>query len=93
MPYPNEHACRIRQPGDFQKGKWARTSREHNGKEYGIVMGRLKGETTMTEQAYRYPIDNWTEKQAKAHCKEHGGQFEAAMDSAIRERARQRRGG
>jgi len=42
-------------------------------------MGRLKGETSMTEQAYRYPISGWTEAQARAHCRSHNGiSFEPA---------------
>jgi len=89
MPYPNEHACRIRDPGDFQPKSFRRIAQ---GK-LNIIIGRLKGKTTTTTQAFRYPVDNWSEAEAKAHCKEQGGRFEAAMDSAIRERARQRRGG
>ena len=43
-----------------------------------IIMGRLKGKTTMTEQAYRYPKTSWSASQARSHCSEHGGRFEAA---------------
>jgi len=78
-PYPNEHACRLRQPGDFQADTFRRTEREHEGKRYSIIVGRLKDETSMTEQAYRYPSDSWTEAQARAHCDTHdGATFEAA---------------
>ena len=78
-PYPNEHACRLRQPGDFQAESFRRTEREHEGKRYSIIMGWLKGETSMTEQAYRYPSDTWTEAQARAHCDAHdGATFEPA---------------
>ncbi|MBA7533319.1 hypothetical protein ES705_25554 [subsurface metagenome] len=46
-------------------------------------MGRLKGETTMTEQAYRYPKDTWTVSQARKHCKDHDGiLFEPATGKA-----------
>lgn len=80
-PYPNEHACRKRNPGDFQEGSFRRMSREHDGKKYGVIMGRLKGETTLTEQSYRYPKDVWTVASAKAHCKSHQGiLFEPAKD-------------
>ena len=82
-PYPNEHACRLRDPGDFQEGSFRRAPREHEGKEYFVIMGRLKGETTMTEQAYRYPKDTWSVSQARAHCKSHDGQqFEPASEGA-----------
>jgi len=90
MPYPNEHACRLRDPGDFQKGSFRRVTRKHEGKEYAVIMGRLKGETTMTEQAYRYPKEIWTAAQARSHCKDHGGRFEAAAgrkDEAFQIRA------
>jgi len=77
-PYPNEHACRLRDPNDFKEGSFRRTSREHEGKRYDVIMGRLKGETTMTEQAYRYPKDTWTAAEARSHCRDHDGSFEAA---------------
>lgn len=78
MPYPNEHACRLEDPDRFQDGSFRRTTRESDGKEYSIISGRLKGETTMTEQAYRYDKEVWSESEAKSHCKDHDGSFEAA---------------
>lgn len=78
-PYPNEHACRLREPGEFEPNSFRRVSRDHNGKSYDVIMGKLKGETTMTEQAYRYPKDTWTTAEARAHCKSHDGiSFEPA---------------
>lgn len=77
-PYPNEHACRLRPPSDFQAGSFRRGERKHKGKIYYAIYGRLKGEKTMTEQAYRYPKDEWTEAQARAHCQERKGRFEPA---------------
>jgi len=77
-PYPTEHACRLRDPGDFEKDSFRRTERDHEGKPYSVIMGKLTGETTMTEQAYRYPKDAWDTDVAKAHCDSHGGTFEAA---------------
>jgi len=79
MPYPQEHSCRLRNPADFQQGTFRRVQRVSNGKRYSVIMGRLKGQRTMTEQAYRYPKDVWTVAQARKHCKDHGGQrFEPA---------------
>ena len=77
-PFPNEHACRLRDPGDFQDGSFRRTEREHDGKTYAVIMGRLKGEETMTEQAFRYPKGTWTAEAARGHCGSHDGSFEAA---------------
>lgn len=79
MPYPNEHACRIRSPGAFQPKRFRRIK---SGK-LSIIIGRLKGQTTTTTQAFRYPKDAWTEKQAREHCKEQKGRFEAATNRAV----------
>ncbi len=77
-PYPNEHACRLRDPDDFQEGSFRRTTRKHDDKKYSVIMGRLEGETTLTEQAYRYDKEIWEAAEAKSHCKDHDGTFEAA---------------
>ena len=80
-PYPNEHACRLRKPEDFEDGSFRRTSREHEGKTYSVIMGKLTGESTMTEQAYRYGKDTWDVSSARAHCDDHDGiLFEPAKD-------------
>jgi hypothetical protein len=78
-PLPNEHACRLRDPDDFQADSFRRIEREHEGKKYSVIMGRLKDEDTMTEQSYRYPKETWTVAQAKEHCTSHDGiNFEPA---------------
>lgn len=74
MPFPNEHACRIRNPGDFQKESFRRIKQ---GK-VSIIIGRLKGKSTTTTQSIRYPIKNYTAEQARASCKKKKGSFEAA---------------
>lgn len=73
MPFPNEHACRLRQPSDFQDGSFRRTTRKTDGKTYHIIMGKLKDDDAMTEQAYRYPKDEWEADTAETHCKAHDG--------------------
>lgn len=50
-------------------------------------MGKLKGQSGRTdpmhEQTYRYPAEAWTEAEAKAHCRKHGGRrFEPAAHRA-----------
>lgn len=77
-PYPNEFSCRLRDPDAFQADSFRRVARRSDGKKYSIIMGRLKGEITMTEQAYRYGTDDWDADEARTHCKDHGGTFEAA---------------
>jgi hypothetical protein len=81
-PFPSEHSCRLKNPGDFKPNSFRRTTRKHEDKTYAIIMGKLKdGDDSMVEQAYRYPKDSWKPDEAKAHCKDHeGGTFEAARD-------------
>lgn len=80
-PYPGEHACPLRQRSEFKdgEGNWARVERTSNGKRYSIIMGKLKGKTTMTEQSYRYKKEVWSEAEARKHCTDHDGlKFEPA---------------
>ena len=80
-PYPNEHACRLFKPEAFQSGSFRRMTRKHEGKEYSVIMGKLKDEDTMTEQGYRYSKDIWSAGDAKSHCDSHNGiSFEAATE-------------
>ncbi|HEC88453.1 MAG TPA: hypothetical protein ENI52_03960 [Thermoplasmata archaeon] len=82
MPYKEEHACRLRDPKDLKiVGSKYRSS---NGKKYRIIFGIPKGKKKgSVEQAYRYPKDIWSEKEAKQHCEKHGGTFEAAKKEEI----------
>jgi len=79
-PYPNFHACQLKSPSAFKDKSIRTTKRKHDGKEYSVLMGKLKGETSMTEQAYRYHKDTWDPDDARAHCKDHDGKFEAAKE-------------
>jgi len=79
-PFPNEHACRLRDPDDFEEGSFRRTTRVSDGKKYSVIMGRLEDEETMTEQAYRYNKEIWEAADAKVHCGDHDGTFEAASE-------------
>jgi hypothetical protein len=81
MPFPNEHSCRLEDPGKFQAGSFKRMKRDHEGKPYSVIIGRKKGETETSEQAYRYGRDDWTAADARAHCNSHEGKFEPASDS------------
>ena len=77
-PYPNEHSCRLRDPETLDivgSGE-----RKHNGKTYRVIFGKPKGEkgAGSVEQAYRYPVDTWSESEARKHCEAHDGTFEPA---------------
>jgi hypothetical protein len=77
-PYANEHSCRLRDPETLDivgSGE-----RKHNGKIYRVIYGKPKGEEKAgsVEQAYRYPVETWSESEARKHCQAHGGRFEPA---------------
>lgn len=67
-PFPNEHAFRILEPSKFQEGSFRR---KNISTGIDIILGRLKGETTMTTQAYRFKKDNFTFAQAKKWLRDH----------------------
>ena len=80
MPYANEHACRLKEPGLFKDGTFRRYSR-HSAtakKDYDVIGGRLKSNNDFVDQAYRYSKSNWPADQARSHCKRHDGTFETA---------------
>lgn len=72
-PFPNEHACRIVDPSKFQKGSFRRIKSSGEGKKFDIIIGRLKGKTTTSTQAFRYPKTTWTVSEARKHCTDHDG--------------------
>lgn len=91
MPYPNEHAARIRNPGDFQPNTFrSKTLPKSEGGKGGVrvIMGRLKGQTTMTAQAYRFPVDLYTAAEARRWLKDNDVKyksFEAAAKTEKRD--------
>jgi hypothetical protein len=80
MPYPQEHSCRLAPPENYEK--FRRGKRKHEGKEYGVIYGKLKDEDKWEEQAYRYDKEVWEASEAKAHCGKHDGMFEPAKKQA-----------
>lgn len=76
-PYPNEHSCRLKSPDLYKTCR--RTTRTTDGKKYSVLTCQRKDDTSKwEEQAYRYDKTVWTAAQARSHCKEHNGSFEAA---------------
>lgn len=80
-PYPNEHACRLKDPAQYDTCRRGdRTAQEPEsvrGKKYHVIYCK-KGDGPMEQQAFRYPIATWTAEQGRAHCKYNKGSFEAA---------------
>ena len=73
MPYPNEHSARVLDPGDFEKRSMR--SKKIGSEGVRAIMGHLKGKTTMTVQAYRFPKDKFTVAQAKKWLKDNKVEF------------------
>lgn len=69
----------------IEPGEFTRMIRKNDVSPNVLIGYRKDGSTAV--QAYRYPIEDWTEKSAKAHCKEKGGRFDAAINRSIREAA------
>jgi hypothetical protein len=67
MPYPNEHAARVKDPAKFQKDSFKRKSISAG---VNIIIGKLDGETTMTTQAYRFDKNKFTVSEAKKWLKD-----------------------
>jgi hypothetical protein len=76
VPYPNEHSCRIRQPGEFKPESFRRIK---SGK-VELIIGKLKEKSTTILQAIRYSTADWPVEKARADCKDRGGSFEAAKE-------------
>lgn len=76
MPYPTEHSCRIAGPSRFEPNSFRRIK---NG-ILAIIIGKLKGQDKTSTQAFRYPISDWEEKDARKHCEDNKGSFEAAKN-------------
>lgn len=68
MPYPHEHAARIRNPDDFEPNSFRSKT---IAKGIRIILGRLKGQKTLTAQAYRFDASQFTAEEAKKWLKEH----------------------
>ena len=58
MPFQNEHSARLRAPGAFQADSFRRKSATTG---ISLILGRLKGETTMTTQAVRFDKSRYTQ--------------------------------
>jgi hypothetical protein len=64
---PDYHTCIIRPKADFKSNSWRTQKRDHDGKPYDAILGKLKDGGSMTEHSYHYPPDDWTESSARQH--------------------------
>jgi len=74
VPYPNEHACRLKDP-DIWKVVGSIT---RGNPPIRILIAKKNGQGSSEAQAYRYPKDKWDADKARKHCEDAGGKFEAA---------------
>ena len=72
MPYANEHAARVRDIGLFQRDSFRS---KQLGTGVRVIMGRLKGQSTMTIQTYRFSVDSFTSDEARAWLKKHNVKY------------------
>lgn len=79
-PFPNEHACRLFDPDQFDKFNRINCYRKSANRCIDYIFG-IKGNKSKV-QALRYKKKTWTASEAKAHCKAKGGTFEAAGKEA-----------
>jgi hypothetical protein len=82
MPFPNEHACRIKPPGKYEKFARKNCEQKHDGKCIDVIYGVKQGKSEI--QALRYPKSSWTSQAARTHCSGRGGSFEAAKKNIKR---------
>ena len=76
MPLSNFHACLLNPSVTNILGTM---TRESGGKTYKVRIGRKKNQAKgSTQRSFLYSIKTWTKSEARKHCKDHGGSFEAA---------------
>lgn len=76
-PFPSEHACRLNDPGKYDRFARNNCEQKHDGKCIDVIYGFPK--TGGSEiQALRYPKDVWAAGAAHSHCNSRDGSFEAA---------------
>ena len=82
MPFPNFHACRVKNPNLFQSGSFRTLHTKTKGLTF--ITGKLKSTGKSTVQSFRYDKKVWTSTRAGNHCKKKGGSFEAAVKKVLK---------
>lgn len=82
-PYPNEHAARVADPGDFVEGSMRSTEVAPGIR---LIVGRKEPNGPMAAQAYRFDRTRFSASEAEAWLKEHDvtpTKFEEASEKGI----------
>ena len=72
MPYPSEHAARVKDPALFEDDSFRR---KNIAPGVDIIIGKLKDEESMTTQAYRFDAEKFTPEQAKKWLKDNNVEY------------------
>jgi HK97 family phage prohead protease len=76
-PFPNFHACRMREPEEFDRFRAA--DETIDDKPVVVLYGREVETGDWDIASYHLPVDEWTEDEARAFCEDHDGiKFEPA---------------
>lgn len=75
-PYPNEHACRLNDPGKYDRFARKNCFKKSGGKCIDFIFGIKANKSEV--QAFRYDKKIWDAGAAKSHCQKAKGTFEAA---------------
>jgi len=78
MPYPNEHACRLNNPSRYERLRRKNCAEQDDGRCIDVLYGILDGGSE--RQALRYGKDEWSEADAREHCRAENGMFEPAQE-------------
>lgn len=83
MPYPNEHAARIKDPSGFVDGSFRRKQIKQG---IAVIVGKEKdGDGSMVAQAYRFNIRYFSASDAREWLKEHDIQYSSFEPAQERE--------
>ncbi|TXT53169.1 MAG: hypothetical protein BAJALOKI1v1_2690005 [Promethearchaeota archaeon] len=67
MPYPNEHACRLKDPSSFSKFR-----RDNLTEGIDAIYGKKKNSDGWEMQTIRFDKNKFTAKEAKEWARENG---------------------
>jgi phage I-like protein len=84
----NEIRYRVLEPDQFDPQSFRRRAFKTGAPRVDAIMGKIKGSSTMTIQALRFPLeDGWTEEKARTWINEHFNAETASIRGALRELA------
>jgi len=84
MPLPNYHSCRLKPP-TYDKYAYEKCKVKHDGKCIDFVYGIKQGKSEL--QSMRFPVDVWSESDARAYCKDKDGTFEPGGKRELRKQS------